>query len=137
MPSCSAESCGAGNCGGPSIDDVCPPVCWKAEADALFLHRTAAGRHTLLSDPVSGELLDASNLAFQTEAGPRLSLMREDLSGWELELNYFSVDGWNTTADFPSMPMGVASLPIDNSSPPLTQVTDAHFRYASRLTTPK
>ena len=112
---------------------ACEPR-WTATSDAIFLTRSAAGGQQLVTDPLSGDtLLNASDLTFSPAAGPRLSLIRHGASGWDIELNYFSIQGWGATADVPnaSFPMGFGYLAIDEAIP--LPVTDAAFQYHSRL----
>ena len=107
---------------------------WVATADAIFLQRSAPNSRQLLYDPgTASELLDASNLGFSMNAGPRVSLRRDDPAGLGLELAYFSVDGWRSSANFPSSAFlyGVGYLSIDDAM--TTPVTDAQFQYTSRL----
>jgi hypothetical protein len=107
---------------------------WDVTADALFLQRLAASKRQLLYDPgASAELLNASNLDFSMNAGPRLNFRWEDPNGLGLELTYFSIDGWQSTANFPSSAFlyGLANLSIDNTTS--VMVSDVQFQYSSRL----
>jgi hypothetical protein len=85
-----------------------------------------------LSDPASGSLLGSSDLGFSCEAGPRVSLIRSGWD-WDLELNYFGIDGWQADAEFPNsaLPNGIGILALDKAIPlPITAVT---FEGSSRL----
>ena len=87
--------------------ETCEGCTWKAEASALFIHRSTPGTRTVLLDPTTGaDLFDASRLEFPFAAGPRVSLTALDCEGWGFELNYFGIDGWSATTDIPN-----ASLP--------------------------
>ena len=107
---------------------------WVATAEALFLQRSAAGNQQLLYDPgASVELLNASNLAFSSNAGPRLTLRREDPNGLGLELSYFGIDGWQSSANFPNSAFayGIGYLAIDKAL--VMPVSDARFLDTSRI----
>jgi hypothetical protein len=107
---------------------------WDATADALFLQRSAPSHQQLLYDPGSGsEVFNASNLDFSTAAGPRLSLRRDDPTGLGVELTYFGIDGWKSSANVPNAAFlyGVGYLSIDDTM--TVPVSDAQFQYSSRL----
>ncbi len=111
--SCSKRSsqCCPNDCCGDCCE-CCDPR-WTVTADALFLHRSATRGQRLLFDPLNGtDLLNSTDLAFSYEAGPRLSLVRHGLGGWDFELNYFGIDAWKAGRDFPAsaFPGGVGSL---------------------------
>jgi hypothetical protein len=130
----SAESETASDDSGPISGQGNDDPQWIARADALFLTRSAAGAQQLLFEPrTATELLDATNLGFSNNAGPRLSLCREDSSGSGLELTYFGIDGWTSQAAFPtsSLPFGVGYLSIDNTI--RVPVNSAQFLYRSGL----
>jgi hypothetical protein len=127
--------------------DECPPCpnccrdvcwgdssasCWTATADALFLHRTRAASYGVLFDAASGnQVLSTSNLAFGTQAGPRIGLQRQLASGRILDIGYFGIEGWNSRAD---LGPGNYILTGDRSqSGP--QAFSASFDYASSLHT--
>jgi hypothetical protein len=99
------------------------------------MQRSAAGSQRLLYDPgASAELLNASNLDFSMNAGPGLSLRRENpTTGFGLELSYFGIDGWQSSANFPNSAFlyGLGYLSIDNTM--TVPVTEAQFQYTSRL----
>ena len=107
---------------------------WTVTADALILHRSATRSQRLLLDP-QGEtdLLNSSDMAFSFAAGPRLSLIRHGSCNWDFELNYFGIDGWGASADFPNtaLPSGFGILVVDNA---LTlPVENVGFEEHSRL----
>ena len=107
---------------------------WTARADALLLCRSATRGPQLLSDPVSNNtFLNSADLGFAYEAGPRLSLIRDGCD-WGLELNYFSIDGWQSDADFPNsaFPNLIGTLNVDNSFPSIP-VFKVSFEERSRL----
>jgi hypothetical protein len=107
---------------------------WVATADALFLQRSAANNRQLLYDPgAPAEVLSASNLNFSFGAGERLGLCWENPAGMGLELLYFGIDSWQSSANVPSSAFvfGVGDLSIDNTI--TVPVTAAQFQYTSRL----
>ncbi len=115
-----------------SPEDVGPR--WVATAEALFLQRSTAGSQQLLYDPgASAGLLSASNLDFSLNAGPRLTLRRDGPAGMGLELIYFGIDGWQSSADFPNSAFtyGVGNLAIDKTM--TVPVSDARFQDTSRI----
>jgi hypothetical protein len=100
-------------------DDACPPLdCyWTASADALLLHRSASGSQGLLFDPLSETyLLNATDMEFPLQVGPRASVILHGVCGFEFEVSFFEVDGGAATADFPSraLPAGFALLSLDS-----------------------
>jgi hypothetical protein len=115
-----------------SPEDVGPR--WVATAEALLLQRSTAGSQQLLYDPgASAGLLSASNLDFSLNAGPRLTLRRDGPAGMGLELIYFGIDGWQSSADFPNSAFtyGVGNLAIDKTM--TVPVSDARFQDTSRI----
>jgi hypothetical protein len=107
---------------------------WAVTVDTLILDRSVSGSQRLLTDPIPGtELFNASDLRFPTSAGPRISLQRQGVLDGELELVYFGIDGFSSTASFPNsaLPSGVAGLSIDDAI--VTPVDSAFFQYESRL----
>jgi hypothetical protein len=118
---CAAPCC---QCAGPL---------WTARADALFLNRSSTGGQSLVREPRAGNLLDSSDLATSTAVGPRLSLIRHGQCGWDVELNYFGIDGWESNAVVPNtaMPSHFGLLVVDEKM--LLPVHDVDARYRSRL----
>lgn len=107
---------------------------WTVRADALALHRSASGNQTLLVDPqTQTELLNSAGLEFPYAVGPRLSLIRHDVCGYDIELSYFSIESWQSTADFPdgSMPGGFGYLLLDSST--VLPVSAVGFEERSRM----
>ncbi len=107
---------------------------WAVTAETLILDRSASGGQRLLTDPIpNAELFNASDLRFPMAAGPRLSLRRQGVLDGELEVVYFGIDGFQSTASFPNsaLPSTVAGLSIDDAI--VTPVDSALFQYDSRL----
>ncbi len=107
---------------------------WVATAEALFLQRSATSGQPLLYDPgAAATLLDASHLDFAMSPGERLSLRWEDPASLGLEVSFFGIDSWRSSADFPSSAFlyGLGYLSIDDSM--TVPVSEAQFQYSSRL----
>lgn len=80
------------------FQDCCGPL-WTVYADAIFLDRSGPKSAVLFSDsflPGGNELINASDLDFDTEAGFRIGLVRHNVldTGWDVEALYFGIDGW-------------------------------------------
>ena len=85
-------------------------------------------------DPgASTELLSASDLDFPMNAGERLSFRWDYPSGLGLELIYFGIDNWQSSANFPTSAFlyGTGYLSIDNTM--TMPVSEAQIQYSSRL----
>jgi hypothetical protein len=105
-------------------------------ADAIFLQRTAARDSSVLfSRTVKGDgapdpatvLLTGRDLTFDYEAGVQLGLIYQLNCCWDVEFNYFQVDGWDSTATVP----GVCFLFAGNNES--ERVRNADVRDASAL----
>jgi hypothetical protein len=113
--------------------ECCGPR-WSITADALFLHRSATKSQRLLFDPLEEvDLLNSSDMSFSGQAGPRLSLIRHGSNGWDFEFNFFGINAWKASADFPesALPGGVGSLIVDDTMP--LPVFNVGFEEYSRL----
>lgn len=114
--------------------DPCQPI-WTATADAVVMHRSPSGRQPLLYDSGSQSyLLDAADLKYNYSVGPRLSLIRHGICDCiDIELNYFSIEGWNAVADYPAgtLPLPFAVLTLDQTLP--LPVNAVRFEERSRL----
>lgn len=77
---------------------------WTASAEFLLLERIGTVPYMLvkrvpgghMTDPGT-EALDATDLHQGFAGGPRLGLTRHGQDGYDLELSYFQIDGWNST----------------------------------------
>ena len=118
----------------PSCYNFCCGNCWTVSADLMIMKHESPFPQTLLSQGAT-PLLNATDLDFQHELGPRLSLIRNNVLGsdCDLELAYFGIDGWNATAAFPNA--NIYNLAIDRNNPafPLILNANALFSYGSKL----
>ena len=86
------------------------PCCrprWTASADCIILDRIGSVSYTLVATAkhsipfkdlynITGtEVLNANDLEQGFAAGPKLGLIRHGDNGYDLELSYFQIDGWN------------------------------------------
>ena len=121
-------TCGEGSC---HCENACFSPRWTITADGVVLQRSAARRRTLLVDTTGPtEAFNAGDLAFNHEAGPRVSFIRHGILGscWDFEVNYMRVDGWQSAIEFGP---GAFDLTVDASGGPA--VDQASFRYISEL----
>lgn len=108
--------------------DDCGPR-WIFTAEAIALKRSTTQSQILFGRGSGGELLNSKDMDFPVEIGPRVSAIRLAPCGWDLEVAYFQVDGFSTSATVPN-PSFIA---IDNRGPLLFITTDAQTRYTSAL----
>ena len=94
-----------------SGDEGCCPSCffprWTASADFIILDRVGGVPYALvetvgssvpsnqLSSTPGMVVLNATDLQQGFAAGPKLDLIRHGDDGYDLELSYFQIDGWN------------------------------------------
>jgi hypothetical protein len=87
-----------------SFSEAGPPIsfseagrpCWVVTQEAVLLNRSAAGAQDLLFAPTP--ILNVRDLAFNFEGGPRMSVTRSLKGCFGLELNYFGIDAWSSSA---------------------------------------
>ena len=123
-----------------------PIISWMRVARSTPTVRTGSPRPTPSScnarRPITGnscttrapaEVLSASNLNFSMNAGERLGLRWENPAGLGLEVLYFGIDSWQSSANVASSAFvfGVGDLSIDDTI--AVPVTAAQFQYTSRL----
>ncbi len=116
----------------PSFQELCEigaGCSVKAEASALYMHRSAPGSREVLLNAAGGDAFDATYLQFPFEVGPRVSLTVLDCEGWGCELNYFGIDGWSASGDVPTG----GTLIVDNVTANQVSLTDAHFDSIARF----
>jgi hypothetical protein len=105
---------------------------WYFTADAVALQRSNA-RSQLLFRQVSSTdgVLDARDMNFPTALGFQVNALRQGpCGGWEWELGYFQIDGFDTTTTIP----GAAVLRIGAEDPGLlVHNAEAHYRSAIHL----
>jgi hypothetical protein len=99
--SLSAGSCDVGDC-----QSYCSPR-WTAAADCIILDRIGGGNRTLvetvprtvkaidLFTTPGTAVLNSSDLQQGFAAGPSVDLIRHGDSGYDLELSFFQIGGWN------------------------------------------
>jgi hypothetical protein len=72
---------------------------WTFSTEAMFLRRSDADQLQLITHQETGATLaDAENLEFDHQGIARYRLVRDTSSCWGVELVYFGIDSWNTTA---------------------------------------
>ena len=104
---------------------------WTFAADALMLQRAGlAGQSLLLAGTgnQSAEIVDARDLNFNVAGGPRLTAVRHDCYGWDLELSYFQIDGCDARR-FTAGPAWLVADRLGGSR----AVADSQIDYTSRL----
>ncbi len=80
----------------------CPPRGWMASIDMLILSRTDPNDLTLIRDATTGdELLNAGDLSFSSEIGPKFRIQGPLGRSWAFEFGIFGVDGWRAQALIP------------------------------------
>ncbi len=115
-----------------SFESCCCESNWLVSADALFLNRSAAAGYGVLYDATTQqELLNASSLGNDTNAGFRLIAMYRLASDRWLDVEYFGIDGWSDTASFGPGNLFLIGDQSRSGPPAIT----ANFLYASRLHT--
>jgi hypothetical protein len=89
------------------LESVCCPSCsgsrWTASADFIILDRIGSVPYALVEtvphdQPYTNpgaEVLNANDLQQGFSGGPKLGLVRHGDNGYDLELSYFQIDGWN------------------------------------------
>jgi hypothetical protein len=79
---------------------LCPPrQRWSAAIDMVMLSRTNSNDLEIFRDTASGrELLNADDLSFNAELGPRFRFLAPLAEGTSLEFSIFKVDGFRTQA---------------------------------------
>ncbi len=107
---------------------------WSFNAEAVALQRTSTRNQTLFSEASTltapPELLNSRHLDFPTALGFELGAVRRGPCGWEWELGYFQIDGWN--ANYTST--GDSSLIADASGGGIAVVDgEAHYKSAIHL----
>jgi hypothetical protein len=96
----------AGCCDAAFGQSCCSPR-WTASADFIILDRVGSVNRTLV-ETVAGsvslhdvsktpgtEMLNVDDLQQGFAGGPRVGLIRHGDCGYDLELSYFQIDGWN------------------------------------------
>jgi hypothetical protein len=97
-PAQCAGSCEAGDC-----QSYCRPR-WTASADFILLDRVGSFNQTLVGTVPRNEnpgnpgteMFNANDFRQGFAGGPRVGLIRRGESGYDLEMSYFQIDGWNS-----------------------------------------
>jgi hypothetical protein len=78
----------------------CESSRWTFTAEALLLERSTAQPLNLLFVPAAADIvvLNVADLGFSFESGPRISISRRLHRDWSLEVSYFGIDGWTSSA---------------------------------------
>ncbi|NQT37485.1 MAG: hypothetical protein HQ581_08355, partial [Planctomycetes bacterium] len=82
-------------CPTTSFCESCRPS-WVLTQEALLLTRSVANAQDLLFAPTP--ILNVTDLPFNFEAGPRISAIHRLDRGCGLEINYFGIDAWSSSA---------------------------------------
>jgi hypothetical protein len=103
---------------------------WVFAGEMLVLQRSAPRSQPLFvarTGSFDTSPIDAKNVYFPVEVGPKLSAVRRGPDGWELEVAYSQVDGFAAQAIVPGQSIMVTDV---NSG---FLVTDPQYRYTSAL----
>jgi len=105
--------------------------CWTIKADAVIMKRERPKQVPLLLDASNDPVFNASDLHFDFEAGPQVSITRHFDRGFDLEATYFGIDAWNASRVDGNLP-GVTHLnTIDTLY--IAPGVDVSTTYRSRL----
>ncbi len=101
---------------------------WCFTADGLALQRSSARSQILF---VAGTTTPLNSRHFDSpaELGFQLSAVRRGPCGWEWELGYFQIDGWNANATIP----GDSVMVTSSDSGLIVTDAEAHYRSAIHL----
>ena len=85
-----------------TFDDAFAPIWshWTIQFDALLWRRSTPSGMAL-ARRATAPVPDAANFTFDHEGGPRLSIVRRGISGWDLELNYMGIESWHSPLVMP------------------------------------
>jgi hypothetical protein len=137
VPAASGQGTDQGGCEGvfQAIDKFfelsdCGPR-WTFTAEGIALQRSNTRSQVLFTDRLSTVSLppvDAKDLNFPVAFGPQVSVTHHGVCGWDVEVAYFQVDGFDARTDVP----GFSFLVTDGAGSGFF-VTDAEARYRSAL----
>jgi hypothetical protein len=114
------------------LDSGC---CWTASADAMIMSRSGGKTSSLLLNAgTGGELLNAKNINFPWAAGPRVSIVGEDICCCcDVEASYFGIDGWSAVKSI-TVPAEKANFMVYNATAFVLDPGDVvNYYYISRL----
>ncbi len=126
--SCMGPECGApmGEYGGG--DGCCQPPRWTFTADILALQRSTTRSQALFQNASGGDDLNSKYLNFPAEAGFQVAAIRHGDCGWDVEVGYFQIDGWEARAAGTGATFLVTDANLSNLS-----ITDPQARYTSEF----
>ncbi len=101
---------------------------WSFTADTVALQRTNTRNQPLLENSDGDDLLNARHLNFPVEMGFQLGAVRHGPCGWDLELGYFQLDGWEANAFVPGESLMATDVHGENFV-----VENAQTRYTSAI----
>ena len=131
-PECDGQQYGAApSCGGLDPNGGCRPG-WTFRADGVLIQRSTTRSQTLFRSgfgATAPELLNSkTGLNFPVEASPQVSAIRHGPNGWDIEVGYLQIDGWDANAFPPGL-----SFMVTDDGPANFGVIDASARYISAL----
>ena len=121
----------APSCGGLDSNGGCRPR-WTFRADGVLIQRSTTRNQPLFRGnfgATAPELLNSkTGLNFPVEASPQVSAIRHGPNGWDIEVGYLQIDGWDANAFLPGISFMVTDVNGANF-----KVVDASARYISAL----
>ena len=140
--------------GAPSLESLtwpdnclgdCEVPVWTVTADALLLWRSPARSQSVLFAPAFNRpdviLLDVADLGFSFQPGPRIGLTRQVVNDCFLEVNFFGIDGWTSSAQRDGNPLALfppgilvsSEFAVDYGSELYSTEVNLHRRFFGRL----
>lgn len=130
FPTCPTqdEALQSPNCGCEDIQYGCCPPQWLVRAEAIVWDR--AGLRSQVLGNAGGTALNMTALDPGWEAGPRLTLQKQNLLGtlWGLELVYFQIDGYQAAGTLTDA-TSIATVPPIN----IAGANTTNFLFSSRI----
>ena len=115
-----------GQATGENLEQGCFCPCWTITAGAIVWTRTAPASSTWLTSAGGAALFDPQGFNLGWDAGPRIDVVRH-FDGWDIEVLYFGIDGWNDSQSFAAA--GMVNTLVPGANP----LSTANFTYTSRL----
>ena len=102
---------------------------WSFTGDGVVLQRSSTRSQSLFRNVRdTRDLLNSRDLNFPAEMGFQLGAIRHGPCGWDLELGYFQIDGWNANSTVPGQ-----SLMVGGTAGGGAFVTDGEAHYKSAI----
>jgi hypothetical protein len=102
---------------------------WSFTADGVVLQRSSTRSQSLFRNiNNTTDLLNSRDLNFPAEMGFQLGAIRHGPCGWDWELGYFQIDGWNANSTVPG-----TSLMVAGTAGGGVLVTDGEAHYKSAV----